>query len=221
MSTFAFVENLRVATLNICLLIMPIVTKDLIGSHDPESDLSIRCLILYLICHCRDPARLVETKGTYWEGPGPESDSDFVVNRTPLPSEYQSLMSSSCLFLNCILVWRTPGKNGPAPKSPQSKLIASNLTAAPLLTYKVCGQDWGKALHEKKRGLLQILLPLHLFCIFWKLWARIANNPCHRQSLSPTVNTGCHFQSQQMLTFGWQLFLHCMNLINIIFFSFL
>lgn len=162
MSTFAFVENLRVATLNICLLIMPVVTKDLIGSHDPESDFSIRCLNLYLVCHCRDPARLVETKGTYWEGPVPESDSDFVVNRTPLRSEYQSLMSLSCLFLNCILVWRTPGKNGPAPKSPQSKLIASNLTAAPLLTYKVCGQDLGKALREKKEVSFRFYYP----CIY-------------------------------------------------------
>lgn len=178
MSTFVFAENLRVATLSRCLLTMPIATKDLVGSHDPDSDLPTQCLILYLMCHCRDPARLEET---YWEGPVPESDSDFMINWTPLRSEYQSLMSLSCLFLNCILVWRTPGKKEPGPKSPQSKLIASNLTAAPLLTYKVCGQDLGKALHEKKkRGLLQILLPLHLFCIFWKLQARIANNPCHR-----------------------------------------
>lgn len=162
MSTFAFVENLRVATLNICLLTMPIVTKDLIGSHDPESDLSIRCLILYLMCHCRDPARLVETKGTYWEGPVPESDSDFVINRTPLRSEYQSLMSLSCLFLNCILVWRTPCRNEPAPKSPQSKLIASNLTVAPLLTYKVCGQDLHKALQEKKEVPFRFYYP----CIY-------------------------------------------------------
>lgn len=94
-----------VVTLSTHLLTMPIVTKELIGSHTPETGLSTSLLTtLCLRNHCRELARLVETKSTYREGPGPESDSDFVINPTPLQSEYQSLTSLSCLFLNCILV---------------------------------------------------------------------------------------------------------------------
>lgn len=59
--------------------------------------------ILPLMSHCKDPERL-EAKSIYWEGPMPKSHSDFVINRTSLHSEYQSLTSLSCLFLNCILV---------------------------------------------------------------------------------------------------------------------
>jgi len=63
---------------------MPVITKELIGSQAPETDLSTSLLAtLYLRNHCEDLERPVEIKSTYREGPVPESDSDFVINPTP------------------------------------------------------------------------------------------------------------------------------------------
>ena len=56
---------------------MPMVTKELIGSYAPENNLPTSSVILHLRSHCKDLVSLEEIKSAHWEGPVPESDSDF------------------------------------------------------------------------------------------------------------------------------------------------
>lgn len=80
--------------------------------------------------------------------------------------------------------------------SPQSDMIASNYSLAPLLTYMLCGLDLRYVYQEKRKKYSSFASQASVM----NFTSSVLNKPCHKQQLSKMLSIPCHFQSQQMLT---------------------